>query len=195
MRLDTEGLLDPTFGVVTTDVRGTGSADEATAVALRADGKLVVSGFSGTSIALVPYNSDGSLLCTEAPFTNLVPGGITNSADVAVQPDGKVAVAGTVNPGNSNYVVARYAGSICGNGTTEAGEQCDEGAANGGVNSCCESTCQYKPNGNASCDGNACTRPDTCTDGTCTPGTCADGLACTICGGTCVDTGSACECE
>ena len=85
--------------------------------------------------------------------------------------------------------------TLCGNGAVNAGEQCDAGAGNGGASSCCTTACQFKPNGNASCDGNHCTRPDTCTNGVCTSGTCAAGNGCTICGGTCVNTGGGCECQ
>jgi hypothetical protein len=85
--------------------------------------------------------------------------------------------------------------TLCGNGTLDSGEQCDDGAANGGHATCCTTDCTYKPNGTASCDNNACTRPDTCTNGVCTPGGCADGMACTICGGTCADNGGSCDCE
>jgi parallel beta-helix repeat protein len=87
-----------------------------------------------------------------------------------------------------------YKSVSCGNGSVESGEDCDAAAANGGDGSCCTATCQFKPDGTASCDANACTRPDTCTAGVCTPGGCADGQACSLCGGTCNDTGSACAC-
>jgi hypothetical protein len=84
---------------------------------------------------------------------------------------------------------------LCGNGTMDQGEACDDGNENGGPSSCCTTSCQFVPNGAASCDGNPCTRPDTCTAGVCTPGTCDDGGVCTFCGGVCVDTGSSCNCE
>jgi hypothetical protein len=85
--------------------------------------------------------------------------------------------------------------AICGNEIVDAGEDCDDGADNGSASSCCDATCQFKPDGNASCDGNVCTRPDTCSTGVCSPGNCADGSACTICGGQCVDGGSSCDCD
>jgi hypothetical protein len=85
--------------------------------------------------------------------------------------------------------------ATCGNEIVEAGEACDDGADNGSGASCCAGNCQFKPNGNASCDGNVCTRPDTCTAGVCSPGNCADGSGCTYCGGQCVDTGSSCDCD
>lgn len=82
--------------------------------------------------------------------------------------------------------------AACGNGSVEAGEQCDDGNTVDG--DCCSATCAAEPDGPASCDGNACTRPDACLGGVCIPGACADGSACTICGGVCDDTGSSCEC-
>ena len=84
--------------------------------------------------------------------------------------------------------------STCGNGSVDAGEQCDDGASNGTNGSCCDAGCRFKPDGSASCDGNDCTRPDTCLHGVCQPGGCAAGQACNICGGTCAASGSACEC-
>jgi YVTN family beta-propeller protein len=85
---------------------------------------------------------------------------------------------------------------VCGNGATEPGlgEACDDGDDNGTSSSCCDATCQFKANGAASCDGNSCTRTDTCTNGVCTPGGCADGDACSVCGGTCDDAGTSCDC-
>lgn len=85
--------------------------------------------------------------------------------------------------------------SVCGNGVVEGGEQCDAGPDNGTGASCCGTNCQFKPNGSASCDNNVCTRPDTCTNGVCSPGVCAAGSACTVCGGTCSNTGTACKCS
>ena len=80
---------------------------------------------------------------------------------------------------------------VCGNGTVETGEQCDDGAENGST--CCQSDCQFKPDGPASCDGNTCTI-DTCTAGECSTDGCQTGDACGVCGGTCSTAGGSCEC-
>ena len=78
--------------------------------------------------------------------------------------------------------------SCCGNGTTQIGEQCDDGNQLNG--DCCGSTCQYEPSGSTcATDGDACT-DDVC-DGSGGCGVfnmapCDDGDACTdgdICDG------------
>src|SRR5205814_597946 len=53
----------------------------------------------------------------------------------------------------------------CGNGVVDAGEQCDEGAANGTATSCCAPDCTFKSAGTA-CNSNA------CATGTCQSGVC-----------------------
>lgn len=96
------GDLDPAFGSggIVTTAPGPGS-DRARAVALQADGKIVVTGWSepgggsGPRMLLVRYNSDGSL------DTSFGTGGVvTETSDtrgwaVAIQPDGKIVVGGT----------------------------------------------------------------------------------------------------
>jgi len=58
----TPGDLDPTFGTggkVTTDFGG--GTDQAFAVALQPDGKIVAAGQANNDFALARYNPDGSL--------------------------------------------------------------------------------------------------------------------------------------
>jgi len=106
-------------------------------------------------------------------------------------------IEGNARPAGAGVDMGAYElqSSSCGNGLVDAGEQCDDGAANASASSCCAVSCQYKPDGAASCDGNPCTRPDACLAGVCTPGSCAVAGACTICGGTCADAGGACVCQ
>ncbi len=62
----------------------------------------------------------------------------------------------------------------CGNGTVDAGEDCDPGAA--GATPCCTATCQAAAAGTSCSDGDACTQTDTCAAGVCVgsnPKTCA----------------------
>jgi cysteine-rich repeat protein len=58
----------------------------------------------------------------------------------------------------------------CGNSMVEAGEQCDDGAANGTAGSCCLATCQFESLGTACTD----TTPADCFDAICNgAGSCA----------------------
>ena len=71
------------------------------------------------------------------------------------------------------------AASVCGNGTVEAGEQCDDSNTTNG--DCCSSNCLFEV---GPCDdGNACTVGDFCASGSCLPGVgapnCDDGNVCT----------------
>jgi uncharacterized delta-60 repeat protein len=116
------GDLDPTFGtggMVTTDINR--STDIAQAVAVQADGKLVVVGqtykhndFSGEDFVVTRYNTDGTLdnsfgsggrARTDFPGLAAVP------SSVAIQPDGKIVVAGGAFPLFTflgNFEVVRY---------------------------------------------------------------------------------------
>ncbi len=95
------GDLDLRFGnggTVVTDV--TGGADYGSSVALQPDGKIVVAG-GGTSLGLVVvrYNGDGSV-DTSFNGTGRVAvgfGGTDPASGVAIQPDGKIIVAGTTS--------------------------------------------------------------------------------------------------
>lgn len=100
-----DGQLDPTFGVdgkVTTTFGGTWS--DGTAVAIQPDGRIVVAGVSSPDgwtfdFGVARYATDGSL---DATFGT---GGVVTTdvrqydyaRAVAIQPDGRIVVAGTVN--------------------------------------------------------------------------------------------------
>ena len=122
VRYNRDGSLDASFGnggIVLSDL-GASSDDSANAVAIQANGKLVVAGASNaggrSDFALVRYDRDGSL---DPSFGN---GGIVLTRigsgsfanDVAPQPDGKIVAAGTagslVNDTVSLIAVARYDG-------------------------------------------------------------------------------------
>ena len=116
------GDLDPTFGVggkVTTDLGR--STDLANAVALQADGKLVLVGqtykhndFSDEDFAVARYNTDGTLDTTFGSRGRVrtdFPGLAAVASAVVIQPDGKIVVAGGAFPlftFAGDFKVARY---------------------------------------------------------------------------------------
>jgi uncharacterized delta-60 repeat protein len=124
----TGGTLDASFGIggtVTTDFRGTSAA--ARAVAVQPDGKIVAAGLAAINgvldFALVRYNPDGTL---DASFGTV--GIVTNPFDfvgsfdrvtsVALQPDGKIVLAGSTGVNSfANFALARYNS----NGTLDVG--------------------------------------------------------------------------
>ena len=117
-----DGDLDPTFGtggMLMTDINR--STDIANAVAIQADGKLVVVGttyrqndFSGEDFVVTRHNTDGTLdntfgvggkVRTDFPGLAAVP------SSVVIQPDGKIVVAGGAFPLFTflgNFEVVRY---------------------------------------------------------------------------------------
>ena len=118
-RYSADGSLDTTFssdGKLTTDF---GSTDQALAVAVQSDGKIVMAGamFNGTNddFALARYSADGAL---DTTFGTIVSGStrsgkvntdFASSEDsaraLAVQSDGKIVAAGT---SASDFALARY---------------------------------------------------------------------------------------
>jgi len=116
LRYNTDGSLDATFGQggkVTTDVGA--SSDQANAVALQQDGKIVVAGYSwtgaNTDFALVRYNTDGSLdasFDSDGKATAAMGGADDCAYAVAIQPDGKIVAAGEAYAGTYDFAVARF---------------------------------------------------------------------------------------
>jgi len=101
-RYNADGRLDAGFGSggkVTTDF---GDWDGAHAVAIQADGKIVVAGSSGffvhTDIAMARYNPDGSLDPTfgSGGKVTTVFGTSSNAHALALQADGKIVIRGVV---------------------------------------------------------------------------------------------------
>jgi uncharacterized delta-60 repeat protein len=113
-RLNSDGTLDASFGVngkVLTDF--TSGYDSASGVAVQADGKIVVVGWSGSGqFALARYNSDGTLDATFGGggkvMTDFTAGG-SGATGVAIQADGKIVVVGTAGQGwDTKFALARY---------------------------------------------------------------------------------------
>jgi uncharacterized delta-60 repeat protein len=115
-RYNGDGTRDTSFG---TDGRATtgfgGNWERATSVAIQPDGKIVLAGGSVVGwfndFAVARYNTDGTL---DASFGNggtvLTEFGVSAQAyAMAVQPDGKIVVAGEANiDGGDNFEVVRY---------------------------------------------------------------------------------------
>jgi uncharacterized delta-60 repeat protein len=118
-RYNPDGSLDPTFegdGRVVTDF---GGSDLGAAVAVQADGKIVVAGLTNAGasyadFALARYNQDGSLDPSFDGDGKVVTefGGYDSAEGVVVQADGKIVAAGyhrgptPESPGN--FALARY---------------------------------------------------------------------------------------
>jgi len=134
-RYNPDGSLDASFGtsgVVTTDFfgnipreLGASLTDLALKVLLQPDGKIVLSGWAfetatGFHFALARYNADGSLdatFGTDGKVVSNFPGKFEGALSAALQPDGKIVLAGTngtpVGLGlasDIDFGVARYNG-------------------------------------------------------------------------------------
>ncbi len=115
VRYNPNGSLDTTFngtGKVTTPVT---SGDEALAVAIQPDGKIVAAGHAQAGpnfdFAVVRYNADGSLDTTfdgDGKVTTPVLSLDDVAHAVAIQADGKIVAAGTAYSPGSNFAVVRY---------------------------------------------------------------------------------------
>jgi uncharacterized delta-60 repeat protein len=128
------GDLDVSFSGDGRQTSDFGGADAATAVAVQADGKIVVAGSSGSNFALARYGPDGT---PDASFSGdgLVTtdlGGTDSGQDVAIQTDGKVVVAGS---SGGNFALARYtaAGVLDTSFSSDGMQTTDFGATDGGT--------------------------------------------------------------
>ena len=98
---------------MTTGFSGSSSADEARAVAIDSDGKIVVAGYAVLDTALARYNANGSLDTGFGARGRVISDLSSNNRDRAqameIQPNGKIVVAGYANNGTDDDIaVARY---------------------------------------------------------------------------------------
>jgi uncharacterized delta-60 repeat protein len=118
VRYETNGALDTTFsgdGKVVTDFN-TGE-DDATAVVLQADGKIVAAGWSGPAgsndyrFAVARYETNGALDTTFSgdgrATTNFTPGN-DYGWDMALQEDERIVVVGAAAGAGERFALARY---------------------------------------------------------------------------------------
>jgi uncharacterized delta-60 repeat protein len=117
VRYKTDGTLDSTFsgdGKLTTSLSS--GFDEAFAVAIQNDGKIVVGGYSEPTrayYALARYNSNGTLDNTfsgDGKVTTAVGTHSDYINSIAIQPDGKIIAAGISSDGAiyNDFSLARY---------------------------------------------------------------------------------------
>ena len=124
-RYNTDGTLDTdTFNILGNqpgvNMTAVGSAtDQAEALALQADGSVVVAGFSdngaNSDFAMTRYNKDGLLdvllFGTSGIVTTDVSGADDKAFAAAIQPDGKILLAGYATNADTDFAVARYTGN------------------------------------------------------------------------------------
>ncbi|HEY0071786.1 MAG TPA: hypothetical protein VGE04_17620 [Chloroflexia bacterium] len=119
VRFNADGTLDKTFGkagkVLTPldDITGFGHDQEAFAVAVAEDGKIVVVGETAgypTDFAVVRYDSKGKLdkKFGKGGIVTTDFGGDDSASAVAIQPDGKIVVVGKGVFNDNDYAIARY---------------------------------------------------------------------------------------
>ena len=149
-RLDASGALDTTLdgdGRLTTAI---GTFSQGKAVAVDVNDRFVVAGtgrFAGSDdFAVARYEADGSLdsLFGGTGTVNTPVGGSGSDEvhGVAIQADAKVVAVGTARTGSArDFGLIRILVDDCGNGTVDAGEQCDSGAVIEG--DCCTSACTF----------------------------------------------------
>jgi uncharacterized delta-60 repeat protein len=112
-RYNADGSLDSAFGTggETAIPFPDSATEQGNALALTADGKIVVAGAAFKTFAtppdfaLVRYNSDGSL---DSRITTDVAGGTDEVKAVGIQSDGKVVAAGRSFRSNFDLTLARY---------------------------------------------------------------------------------------
>lgn len=113
-RLNPTGGLDPAFGSNGRAVVPIGNGDsQANAVAIQPDGKIVAAGYATNDIAVVRLNTDGTLDTTFDGDGIAITSFSTNNDvanAIALQPDGRITVAGwTINgSGNADFATVRY---------------------------------------------------------------------------------------
>jgi uncharacterized delta-60 repeat protein len=116
LRLNPNGTADQTFGSEGKVITDMGGSDVAEGVTLQSDGRLIVSGYSmkgGNWVGvLMRHHPDGGLDSSFGDGGKVLidySGTYDVAADVTLQPNGKIVVAGTSNSnGTRSLMVSRY---------------------------------------------------------------------------------------
>ena len=113
VRYNADGTLDNSFSGDgwRTDNIGAGSEDRILSIAVQADGKIIAAGRAGNGtdqdIALARYNADGSLdnsFSGDGLLVAPVGPGNDEAIGVAVQPDGRILIAGYSGNGTDDHI-------------------------------------------------------------------------------------------
>jgi hypothetical protein len=118
------------------------------------------------TMASVAVDSAGVLQVTDNTNDSQAIALITTIPGWAPQSGWRFGWGGRTGGITDNHAItnALLSTGVCGNGTTETGEQCDEGAANGTAGSCCSSSCTYVSAGtNCRASTGACDPAEACT--------------------------------
>lgn len=119
MRYNLDGTLDSFFGtgghVITISPNNPNIHFSANSISLQSDGKLIVAaseanGWPNDSIAIIRYNTDGSIDNTfgHNGFAKFYFGTTSYGIDLAVQNDGKIVCAGSAStPNNPSFLIFR----------------------------------------------------------------------------------------
>jgi uncharacterized delta-60 repeat protein len=117
VRYNVDGSLDVNFGMAGIALAGFADSSKGYAVAIQADGKIVVAGTrnssGATDFAVARFNSNGSLDTGSGTSgkvtTDLGFGGPDQGQAVAIQADGKIVMAGTYDGATSyDFALVRY---------------------------------------------------------------------------------------
>lgn len=123
VRYYSDGSLDASFGTdglvftqVGTPTSGLSAVDEAHSLTLQSDGKILLAGFATngnkSDFALARYHPNGSLdttFDTDGKQTTAIGTAGDNVNAIALQPDGKIVVAGSTEISTwKNFAIARY---------------------------------------------------------------------------------------
>ncbi len=108
-RFNADGSLDTSFDTDGSIITNYGAIDSAYAMAIQADGKIVVAGAVDNVITVIRYNTDGSLDATFDTDGIAVGAAAQAARAVAIDGSGNIVVAGyTANNTTADFIVQRF---------------------------------------------------------------------------------------
>ncbi|MBL7818611.1 MAG: T9SS type A sorting domain-containing protein [Saprospiraceae bacterium] len=100
VRYNTNGTLDSTFGILgKVNTKSDTAGYYGFAIALQLDGKIVVAGLQNNNLCVMRYNSNGTLdlsFDSDGIAVLKIQGNVSEAHTLAIQPDGKILVAGSI---------------------------------------------------------------------------------------------------